>query len=133
MTTALLLLGAAGSLLSLYAALASYGRLGAGTAPCADGGTACENVFQTRPARLFGVPNALFGLGFYALVLATAVLGADAPPGLLTATRAASVAAVAAGVYLSYQLLFRLRMRCRVCFASHALNACILLVVFFLS
>ena len=85
----------------------------------------CATVVFTPSARVFGPPNSLLGQVFYTAVLAGAVAGRLADPGLWPLYCAASLVTVGLGVYLSYALLFVLRVPCPLCFASHGINAVI--------
>jgi uncharacterized membrane protein len=122
MTIPLLLLGAAGLLLSAYALWMTPSA-----AACAAGG-ACPSVFARPEAKLFGVPNSALGIVFSSGVLVLAALGAAAPAGLRLAVLAASVVSVAVSVYL-LAVLVRRRLTCAVCIASHAVNAAICIVL----
>lgn len=85
----------------------------------------CATVVFTPSARVFGPPNSLLGLTFYAALLAGAAAGWLADPRLWPLYLAASLATVGLGAYLSYALLFVLRVPCPLCFASHGINAVI--------
>jgi uncharacterized membrane protein len=79
------------------------------------------SVVQTSRARaLGGVPNAAFGLAYYAaLAIATPFL-AFRP--VFWLAFGASVAAAAFSVYLAYSLLFVTRMSCKYCWTGHLVN-----------
>lgn len=85
----------------------------------------CATVVFTPSARVFGPPNSLLGQAFYAALLAGAVAGRLADPLLWPLYLAASLVTVGLGAYLSYALLFVLRVPCPLCFASHGINAVI--------
>jgi uncharacterized membrane protein len=87
----------------------------------------CERVLGHPDARLVGVPNAVPGLVYFTALL----LGAAGvlPAGAWAWLEVAAWAAVAAGVYLTYSLFRRVRVRCALCLASHALNLAILLLI----
>jgi uncharacterized membrane protein len=79
------------------------------------------SVVQTPRARLFaGVPNATFGIIYYALV-AVAMLFIGAP-GVRPAVLGAAGLAAAVSVYLAYSLLYVTRMPCTNCWIGHAVN-----------
>ena len=85
----------------------------------------CAAVVFTPSARVFGPPNSLLGQVFYAVLLAGAAAGWLADPVLWRLFAGASLLTVGLGVYLSYALLFVLRVPCPLCFASHGINAVI--------
>lgn len=88
----------------------------------------CRRIVETPEARVFGLPNSVFGLGHYVVLLAWATTG---PWGPLwdAAVVAAALWTIVLGAWLTYALLARLRVRCPLCFAAHALNAVLALVV----
>ncbi|MGP6159228.1 MAG: vitamin K epoxide reductase family protein [Vulcanimicrobiaceae bacterium] len=78
------------------------------------------SVVMTPRARALGVPNAWFGLAYYALLAAaTPLLGI---PAIWWAALGASLAAAAFSLFLAYSLLFVTRMPCVYCWTSHAVN-----------
>ena len=72
-------------------------------------------VLHTPYARLVGVPNALVGLGFYALTAATAglALAGRAPLWLWELNVALAAGAVLLAPYLVWALAARLKIWCR--------------------
>ena len=86
---------------------------------------ACASVVFTPSARVLGPPNSLLGQVFYAALLVGAVAGWLSDPRLWPLYLAASLVTVGLGAYLSYALLFVLRVPCPLCFASHGINAVI--------
>jgi len=78
-------------------------------------------VVQTPRARaVAGIPNAAFGLAYYAaLAAAIPLLGVSE---VRTAALLASVGAAAFSAYLAYSLLFVTRMPCVYCWTSHFVN-----------
>ena len=85
----------------------------------------CAAVVFTPSARVFGPPNSLLGQVFYAALLAGTVGGWVSDPRYWPLYLAAGVATVVLGVYLSYALLFVLRVPCPLCFVAHGINAVI--------
>ena len=78
------------------------------------------SVVQTPRATLFlGLPNALFGVVYYALVAAGSWLGARP---LLWAALAAAFLAACTSAYLAYTLAFVTRTACPYCWTAHAAN-----------
>ena len=80
----------------------------------------CAVLFRSPRARLLGVPNALLGLGLYALLAAGLVL--DWPPLLLAAL---TLPAVAMSAFLGYSLIVN-RRECRICWVGHIANVVLL-------
>jgi uncharacterized membrane protein len=79
-----------------------------------------ESVLQSRQSAVLGVPNSLFAVAFFAVLLALTALG-DRGLGLPLA-----VIAVAASAYLSYVMLVRIRSLCTICVNIAAINVLIL-------
>jgi uncharacterized membrane protein len=79
------------------------------------------SVVQTPRARaVAGIPNALFGLAYYAALAAAIPLMSVSP--VHVAALVASIAAAAFSVYLAYSLLFVTKMPCVYCWTSHVVN-----------
>ena len=81
----------------------------------------CASVVFTPQARVFGLPNSVLGQVYY-LVLLVGVGSGWIEGAVLYALLAASTLTVGLALYLSYSLLFVLRVPCRLCFTSHSLN-----------
>lgn len=90
----------------------------------------CASIVSTPQARVFGPPNSLLGQGYYVSLLAALTWGLLDQPVLLGLYTAASVLTVGLAGYLSYQLLYVVRVPCPLCFASHGINSliCVLLL-----
>jgi uncharacterized membrane protein len=130
----LLLCGSAGLLLSTYVTLV-YFRLMSPSAQfvprvCRLGEETCERVLRSTGGRLLGLPNSLFGMGYYGSILVYALAGPWQAP-LHHTVLAASIAAILYSTYLVSLLLLKLRADCAVCYTCHALNAAIVLVLIF--
>jgi len=111
-------LAALGIVLSLHFTLAYYGRIQSRAVPpalCRRNERACVTILDTPYARLAGVPNALVGLGFYALTAATAglALAGRAPLWLWELNVALAAGAVLLAPYLIWALAARLKVWCR--------------------
>ncbi len=88
----------------------------------------CASIVFTPQARVFGVPNSVLGQLFYVALLLGAWRGwLDGPFG--DAYLVVSGVTVLLAVYLSYSLLFVIRVRCALCFASHGINLAIFALV----
>ena len=114
----LLGLALAGAGISLYFTLVYYGRLESRELPpalCQREERTCLTILETPYARLLGVPNALVGVGFYALTGLVAGLSlAGALPRWLWLTNVlAAAATVVVAPYLVWALMARLKVWCR--------------------
>jgi uncharacterized membrane protein len=119
MLTALVAL--VGLFVALYLAMYKLGMIG--TLACGTGG--CETVQLSRWANFLGLPVAVWGVGYYALVLALAI-GSIQPR--WAESRALSLAllvltgwGVVFSTWLTYLELFVINAICRWCVVSAAL------------
>ena len=119
-----LLLGAAASVAALWG---HYGVLpGWLTGPeiCRLEHGGCAVLFRSRRASLlFGIPNAAFGVLLYVLIGAGLLLGW--PPLLLAVM---TLPAVAMSTFLGTSLI-RNHLQCRICWAGHAANGLLALLL----
>jgi len=85
--------------------------------------SSCQLVVHTPRAKIFGVPNSVYGIGIY-LYLILLFLGAPLSwgLGLLLAGLA-----VLRSIYLAYSLLFITKIHCVLCFTSHLINLFLLI------
>lgn len=96
---------------------------------CRLGEQTCATIVFTPRARVFGLPNSLLGQIFYA------ALWVGLAAGFLFSIPAyylyllASLVTVGLGLYLTYSLLFLTRVPCRLCFATHAINFVIFVIL----
>ncbi|MEX2178427.1 MAG: vitamin K epoxide reductase family protein [Gemmatimonadaceae bacterium] len=128
MLTALVAL--AGFFVALYLALYKAGIIG--TLACGAGG--CETVQFSRWAMLFGFPVAVWGVGFYALVLALALAmlqdrWSDSR-GLSLALLLLTGWGVLFSAWLTYLELFVIHAICRWCVVSAVLAAVLFALAF---
>jgi uncharacterized membrane protein len=132
----ILLLSLGGLADALYFTLAYYGRIR--KAPwvpeifCAREGSSCVTVVRTPYARVFGVPNSLLGIVYYVLLIVwsmfvpryVSISGHVLRPfetlGLLLF--GASVSTVVLAFYLIRALRRVLHTNCPLCYAAHAIN-----------
>ncbi len=133
MSAALAALAAVGFALASYFTAVAYRwmRPDAAWIPtfCRMGEQTCASIVFTPSARILGLPNSVLGQAFYAALLGGTLLGLLDQPLLLALYRAGSLATVVLAVYLSYALLFVLRVPCPLCFASHGINAVIFVLL----
>lgn len=98
------------------------------SARAARGELAEPSVVQTeRAALFFGMPNALFGLVYYA-ALAAVSWSTQATLPLALALAATALAALTS-IYLAYSLLFVTRRNCPYCWSAHIVNWALLAAV----
>ena len=118
-----------GLFVASYLALFKLGVIG--ELACSTGG--CETVQLSRWATFFGLPVALWGVGFYAAALAVSMIGLGERFADARAIPAALVVMSGWGVlfsaWLTYLELFVIHAICRYCVVSAAL----VLVIFVLS
>ncbi len=118
---------------SFYMTLAHYGLAGTSalepSGACPLTGPGCAAVVTSSRAEIFGIPHAVLGTGYFLLILLAGLwrlrTGSWFAPSLMLAML---VAGVAWSAYLTYELLFVLRIPCAYCLAAHILNALILFV-----
>jgi len=147
-------LAVTGLVISLYFALAYYGRVKkARWVPeilCAGEGSRCVAVVRTPHARLFGVPNSLLGSVYYAAILGWVVdditgwisdeclRSVDLRLGTLQlhfsgpvhlALVFVSLGAVVFGFYLIHALRRVLRADCPLCYTAHAINVALFVLL----
>jgi uncharacterized membrane protein len=139
-------LALAGLVISIYFTLAYYGRIRNArwvpAALCASEESACVTVLRTPYARVFGVPNSLLGIAYYVSVLLLVARGWASP--LLDVQFAStyrvifpahalilpSLATVLLGFYLIFALRWKLGVDCPLCYAAHAINLGIFVLLF---
>lgn len=139
-----IVLSVAGLADALYFTFAYYGRIRkARWVPkvlCAREGSSCITVVRTPYGSVFGVPNSLLGIVYYALLLVwaageqTTAFGFQVGMTFYSITftdflLAASAVTVALGFYLTYALWRILHTDCRFCYAAHAINLTLLVLL----
>jgi uncharacterized membrane protein len=86
------------------------------------------SVVKSPRAKLFaGLPNALFGVLYYAGVLAVTWLAHARIFFILAET--AAVFAAGTSIYLAYSLLFVTKRECPYCWTAHAVNWSLALIL----
>ena len=78
----------------------------------------CQLVVETPRARLFGIPNSVYGMGLYTYLILF-FLGVPLPWGIALVATGLSVAR---SVYLAYSLIFVTGIPCPLCITSHLIN-----------
>lgn len=107
------------ALLALTGGFAGFKMLERSAAASA-GRLAEPSVVELPEARLFfGIPNAAFGLAYYALAFLAVATSLQI---LLVIATAASVVALATSIYLAVKLV-RQQLECSRCWTAHAVNA----------
>lgn len=96
---------------------------------CRMGEDSCAFVVFTPQARVFGPPNAVLGLLFYVVLALVAMGGALDEPWVRMVMLAAGGVTVALGLFLTYSLLFVIRVRCVLCLASHVVNLVLFVIL----
>ena len=89
---------------------------------CRMGEKTCSSIIHTPRARIFKLPNSVFGQVFYLVLLATFWGDFVLNPIVYYCLIFASSLTVLLGLYLTYSLLFLTRVSCKLCFTSHAIN-----------
>ena len=89
----------------------------------------CRRILDTPQARLFGLPNSLLGVVFYAGMVSYAALAWRDPGPFHLAALGVSGLAVVVGVYLVYVLFRVLRVACPVCLICHGINLLLLILL----
>jgi uncharacterized membrane protein len=83
----------------------------------------CLTVLGTPRAKFFGLPNSVFGLAAYPILMLDAAW-LDMPQVSLFLV----LAMLGRSIYLAYSLLFITRIPCPLCFTTHAVNALLFLL-----
>jgi uncharacterized membrane protein len=98
---------------------------------CRLGAATCARVLDSPQARVFGLPNSLLGMAYYAAVIGLVLAGGPgaASGPLLLGFRLVALGTVALGAYLSASLLFITRVPCILCFTAHGINLAIALLM----
>lgn len=133
MRLAIILLSTTGLVISSYFTAVAYRwvRPDAAWVPrfCRLGEASCASIVFTPRARLLGPPNSVLGQLYYLALLAAAASDVLVVGPWRYGLLAAAGVTVALGAFLTYSLLFVTRVRCVLCFASHAINLLLLLLL----
>ena len=130
----LIILAAVGLTISSYFTAVAYGWIDPTEkwipSFCRMGEQTCSRVIHSPRARVFGLPNSLLGQLFYLAILAATFANLIFLKPYSWLFLSASFLTVLLGIYLSYSLLYLTRIRCVLCFTSHAINGVIFLILF---
>jgi uncharacterized membrane protein len=125
----LAILGVLGFLIALYFTLVTYGLMRPDPQflprGCRMDEQTCRSIIGTDDARLFGIPNALVGIPFYAGIVWLGMASIDPIDIGYRVVLMASFATVFVSAYLAYSLIARSKTVCLLCFASHGINVSI--------
>jgi len=107
--------------------LVHYGRINAESSlvPAVSSNTegTCTYVVFTPHAKLLGVPNSVYGIFYYVIiVIASIVRIVTLSWPLLPLLVAFSVGAAIYSIYLAWVLIFKLKTSCPLCFTAQAVN-----------
>ena len=80
-------------------------------------------VLGTPRAKLFGIPNSVFGVALYLYLMAS--LAVPFPPFL---TLFLLSVALLRSIFLAYSLLFITKIPCPLCFTGHVINLTLFLI-----
>jgi len=130
----LILLAAAGFLISLYFTGVYYGYLKSSVwwipSFCRMDQNSCISILQTPEARIFGVPNFLLGLFFYGGLVIVVLGNVDGFAfDILTAT---ALFTVVLALYLVYALRVLIKVDCILCYTAHGINTVIAFILILL-
>lgn len=130
----LLMLAVLGALDALYFVAVTYRWVAPDTRMvptfCRMEAGACARIVDTRWARVFGLPNAVYGLAWYVFVAFVALTDlAGGSEGWCLILIAGAAATVAVSVLLFWSLVWRLKTPCPLCFFGHGINVAIFGVV----
>ena len=87
----------------------------------------CQLVVHTPRAKLFGVPNSVFGMVLYAYLILF-FLGVPLPRWIAFV---GTGLAVVRSIYLAYSLIFVTKIPCPLCFTSHLINTTLFIYLWF--
>jgi len=91
---------------------------------CKDG--SCTRLSKTPYAHLLGLPNWMYGIAFYVLLIILAIIH---NPALYVIALAGATASIALGFILVWALVVKLKFFCAYCYIAHAVNVTILVLL----
>jgi uncharacterized membrane protein len=118
-------LAAIGLYIAAYFTLVYYGLIEANTKlmprVCRLEERTCQTVLGTKYARVFGLPNSLLGVFYYATVTVL-LAGGWATGSVAIGVIVVAWFSVALGFVLIYSLFFIIKIPCPLCLAGHTIN-----------
>ena len=87
--------------------------------------SSCMMILDTPRAKLFRVPNSVFGIGLYIYLILNSFAHFSSVVALILLALA-----VIRSIYLAYSLIFVTKVPCPLCFTGHIINIILLLAVF---
>jgi uncharacterized membrane protein len=131
----ILLLSLVGSLISIYFTLVYYQVIPANyylvPRMCRMNEATCQTVLSARDAKVFGFPNSALGFLYYTIVFFITLIGGwENNRFVHWVFLLISILVVLLTVYLSYSLLYKIKIVCPLCFVSHGINVAIALLLF---
>jgi uncharacterized membrane protein len=139
-----IVLALAGLADALYFTFAYYGRVRQSRwvpqVLCAREGSSCVTVVRTPYGSVFGVPNSLLGIIYYVLLMVWAMAWQSASLSVRIGMMSYSITltdlliavasvTVALGFYLVFALRRILNTDCPLCYAAHAINLTVLVLL----
>lgn len=125
-------LSAIGLLISVYFALMFHNILSPDSTlipkVCRMQKSSCVSILASREARLLGIQNFYPGMVYYGLILLW-IFESDRVEWFTGFLKIASGLTVLAGLYLTFSLLFKLKVRCVLCLTSHGINFLLFLIL----
>lgn len=127
----IVILALAGFADSVYLTLAHYNIVSPASLEesgmCSLGARSCENVIISSQSTILGIPHAVLGAGYFALVLMAGLARIYTGRWLVPwTTFALLLAGIAWSAFLTQELLLRLHTPCPFCLTAHGINAVLL-------
>jgi len=79
----------------------------------------CTKTIKSKAGKIFGIPNGIFGIGFYVLLLILIYLN------FINYVFYLAVLGLISTVYFAYELYFKMKMFCLVCNGIYVINVLI--------
>ena len=130
----IIMLSGIGLYISAYFTLVYYGVIKPSTSLvpsfCRMEDQTCFTVIQTPYARVFQSPNFVLGIIYYAALVGLVSSGwLTVIPYLAEAVSVIAWGTVALGIYLTYALLYRVKVPCPLCYISHLINLALAILI----
>ncbi len=93
----------------------------------------CISILMTPYAKVFWLPNFIWGIAYYFSIIFLISSGALIRlPDVLDVLLGISFFTVTLGIYLTYALFFKIEVSCPLCLTSHAINLSLAVLFLFL-